>query len=59
MMMTPSKSGLRQDDPKAPVMPEWMTAIQKHGAEASSARDASVKSRAWWDLLASMIVGRR
>lgn len=59
MIMTPSKTMLRQRDPKLPVAPEWIDAMHKDGSVAVNARMTSGKSRAWWDLVANMIVGRR
>ncbi len=59
MIMTPSKTAARQEDPRIPTSPEWIAVMQKAGPEAANTREISTRSKAWWDLVADMIVGRR
>ena len=60
MIMTPSKTAARQDDDaRIPATPAWIAVMQKTGPEAANTPEISSKSKAWWDLVANMIVGRR
>ena len=59
-MMTPSKTVARQeDDIRILASPALITVMQAIGPEASNTRDITSKPKAWWDFVATMIVGRR
>ena len=60
MIMTSFKTAARQDDAiRIPAPPACTTVMQATGPEAAHTRDITSKSKAWWDLVANMIVGRR
>lgn len=58
--MTPSKTVARQDDDiRIPAPSAWIAVVQQTGPEAAATREIASTSKAWWDLVANMIVGRR